>query len=329
MIKLKARHIPESNYFGLFVGESQSLRFRLDPNKPITKLSYLDSEMYDVSVNNKCAGGCNYCYISALPTGTNYANVVDKAIKLFDREVTTADPEMVKEALTLYFETDTYIFDVKNVPLSTKPFQVAIGGAGEPTMHPDLPEFLKTLRQLDIVPNYTTNGMHLPPKVLEAADKYVGGVSVTLHPHLEKHWRRALDAYSELNVKLHVHQIIYNKDDIARIEHFIQEYPNVVVVLLPFQHVGFGANYTKQDLEFYDELFDVIVENGWESRIAYGAGFYEYLGENNPVGASLYGPHDYSCYLDLDNDGTLFRTSFEWNDPVKSGIFSGEYNEIR
>lgn len=318
---IKARYDNSKNYFALFIGNEQTIRFSISDNNEIEKLPYLDSEMYDIAINNKCAGGCDYCYISAMMTGTNYENIVDKAVKLFDRPVTKADPDIVREGLKLYFKTDVSDFiNIYNVPQSTKPFQIAIGGAGEPTMHPDFPEFLKTIYQLDIVPNFTTNGMHLPPKVLEAADKYVGGISVTLHEHLEKYWRKAIKVYSELDIKLHVHQIIYDETDTKKMQGFIEEYPDITVVLLPFQHVGFGASYPEKDLKFYDKLFATIVDNKWENRVAYGAGFYEYLLSNNVVNASLYEPHGYSCYLDLKDDVSLYRTSFEWEHPIQTEV---------
>ena len=38
-------------------------------------------------------------------------------------------------------------------------FEIAIGSTGEPTMHPDFCEFLETVYNTGVVPNYTTNGL--------------------------------------------------------------------------------------------------------------------------------------------------------------------------
>lgn len=45
------------------------------------------------------------------------------------------------------------------ITYTNKPFQIAIGSTGEPTMHPDFCEFLETVFNTGVVPNYTTNGL--------------------------------------------------------------------------------------------------------------------------------------------------------------------------
>lgn len=47
------------------------------------------------------------------------------------------------------------------ITYTNKPFQIAIGSTGEPTMHPDFCEFLETVFNTGVVPNYTTNGLIL------------------------------------------------------------------------------------------------------------------------------------------------------------------------
>ena len=56
---------------------------------------------------------------------------------------------------------------------------------GEPTIHPEFCDFLKTVYESGVVPNYTTNGItlaqgdKLTEKLLEATSNYVGGVAVS------------------------------------------------------------------------------------------------------------------------------------------------------
>lgn len=319
---LRIRYLEDYNYAALFDPEqSKTIRFRIDPDKEIEKLPWALAEMYDVSVNNLCAGGCNYCYINALPSGHNYDNIADKAKLFFDREDQIAPARLVNEMVGAYTEISKPFDFGLNAVMTTKPFQVAIGGAGEPTMHPDFVEFLKTLHSLDIVPNFTTNGMKVNDHILCAVDDYVGGVSVTLHKHLEGYWRKALNRYLDTDAKIHAHLIVYDKSSIKEIAKFFDEFDDVTLVLLPFQYVGFGAEYERKTLDFYDLLFDSIIFNGWKERIAYGAGFFEYLKTKNIVGASLYEPHHYSYYIDLDENGSVYPTSFEWENPILRGIF--------
>ena len=93
-------------------------------------------ELEDVGINDKCYANCSYCYTNALRSGTNFTNIVDKA------------------------------YEVWSNLGEHKPFQIAIGGSGEPTLHPDFIEFVKSVKDLGILPNYTTNGMLLALKFL-------------------------------------------------------------------------------------------------------------------------------------------------------------------
>lgn len=321
-----ARYLPENNYFALFIN-GRTVRFRIDETKPIKKLPWDKAEVYDIAINNKCFGGCDYCYISALPTGVNYENIAEKAHHMFrELQDVYADETMVRDALIAYLgSVDAVNYatkgqDLSKVRLTTNPFQVAIGGAGEPTNHPEFVEFLYEVESNGIVPNFTTNGMKVTTDVLQACDDVVGGVSVTLHPHLERFWRTALQTYAKTSAQLHAHLVVYDESSTVLLEKYMEEFPDVTMVLLPFQYVGFGENYTDTGTYFYDTLFETIVSEGWQDRIAYGAGFHEYLSEWNLVGASLYEPHDYSYYIDLKGNGSVYTSSFEWETPLNTEI---------
>lgn len=330
---MRVRFIENRNYFALFTGET-TIRFSINDNAPVEQLPLFNAEMYDISINNKCAGGCDYCYISALPTGHNYDNIFYKFDQLFGKydDIPVSSDQNLTDLTVQALETylgapiDKFIrlgyINLDKIMFTHKPFQIAIGGAGEPTMHPQFVEFLKFVRSLDIVPNFTTNGMKVTDDILDVCDTDVGGVSVTLHAHLEKYWRNALKEYQQTSAKLHAHIVVYNESDIFLIQKHVEEYPDITFVLLPFQHVGFGENYSKQDLAFYDKLFQMIVDNNYQQHIAYGAGFHHYLVEHNIVNASLYPPHAYSYYLDLDNGCSIYKTSFDWQTPLVTGFIT-------
>ena len=111
---IKVRQFPQENYKGIFLN-GKTMRLQYDTSKPIQELEY--PEFMDVAINNKCYGACSYCYIEAVHTGKNYENV----------------PQKIHD----YFGSLTE---------NQRPFQVAIGGAGEPTLHPEFPEILKAFR---------------------------------------------------------------------------------------------------------------------------------------------------------------------------------------
>lgn len=122
------------------------------------------AEFYDVGINTLCNAECPFCYVSASQKGINYPNICETWEKWMD----------------------TYQSKVKNGTVFTnKPFQIAIGSTGEPTIHPDFCKFLETVYNTGVVPNYTTNGITLSSiktsrELLEYTRNFVGGVAVSL-----------------------------------------------------------------------------------------------------------------------------------------------------
>lgn len=271
---IKVRIAPEHNYKGVFYN-GKTMRFQLNPREPITELTY--PEFYDVAINSKCYGACPYCYVMATNQGHNYDGVILKILDFFG-----------------------------SMNENERPFQVAIGGAGEPTLHPRFEDVLKTFDTLGILPNYTTNGMHLTDKVMDATEKYAGGVAVTCHPHLEKHWRRAVNRLAG-KTRLNLHIIIGDAASVDKFFEIYDEYKDVVeyFVLLPYQAVGFAEEIDTA----FDDLFDRL---GREvpKDVAFGALFYEHLLDRPWINVSLYEPEIMSKYLDMENM-TLHPSSFD------------------
>lgn len=240
-------------------------------------------ELLDVSINSKCLANCSYCYTNALKTGSNFDNIITKAYDIWGR-----------------------------LDLNDRPFQIAIGGAGEPTMHPEFPHFVAYIRSLNIIPNYTTNGMHLTDEVLTATKDYCGGVALSWHPHIKKVFFDAVPKLKDLGVKLNVHIIIGSKESLQDLKMLYTEYKDVFdyFVILPYQAVG-RAEKIETD-KIWLETFNYIA--GVDSKkFAFGALFYEFLKENNiPLEMSIYNPDIYSGYVMLDNNyKKIYKSSYD------------------
>ena len=270
---IKTRIFPESNYKGIWYN-GKTIRIALDPKKPITELEY--PEFYDIKLTGYCEGECPWCYMDSKKTDLHYVNPVQKINDFFG-------------------------------PMSEneRPFQVAIGG-GEPTSHPEFIEVLKTFKDLGIEPNYTTNGMHLNNRILEATGKYCGGVAVSCHPHLAVYWSDAANLLVENRTRLNFHIIISDKLSIDEFREIYDEWKNEVeyFVLLPYGNQG-RAPEKKIDWEY---LLTKLPEN--TSQIAFGANFYPYLLQgNHDIKVSLYEPEIMSKFLDL-KDMKIYPSSF-------------------
>lgn len=64
-------------------------------------------------------------------------------------------------------------------------FQVALGGRGDPDMHEQFEEVLRTTRAHGIVPNFTTSGLGMTPEKAALCKKYCGAVAVSMYSRLK------------------------------------------------------------------------------------------------------------------------------------------------
>jgi sulfatase maturation enzyme AslB (radical SAM superfamily) len=278
-IRIKKRVLPESNYSAIYV-DGSTIRIPLDPQKEITELQW--PEFYDVGINTLCYGACPYCYTCAISTGKNFENVPEKIQSFFG-----------------------------SMTENQRPFQVALGGSGEPTLHPDFYEICRCFYQLGITPNYTTNGMHLNKKdVLEATKEFCGGVAVTIHSHLEKHWRKAIDSLSSEKVRLNVHYVFSDEKSICQLDNLYYELRNRVeyFVLLPLMPVGFAKGAEPVNYSALASWLKNVYSN---QDIAFGSQAYEFLQKHLEYEVSLYPPEIMSKYLIMDDNMNLYNNSFE------------------
>ena len=276
--KIKTRIEESANYRAIWCN-GKTLRFAIDPEKPITELKY--PEFYDIKITNWCSGGCKYCYQDSNQNEPHYENIIGKIRTFFDA-----------------------------VPKENLPFQCAVGG-GETTSHPDFIELLRVLKEeYDICPNYTTNGMFYNKEdwfgVIDATQKYCGGVAVSCHPHLESYWHNAALTFHAHRIKLNFHIIISDKESIDYFVKIYDYWENKVdyFVLLPYGNQG-RAEHKDIDWEY---LVEKLPAN--QSKIAFGANFYPYLlkGGHN-IKISLYEPEIMSKFLDL-KDMKIYPSSF-------------------
>jgi organic radical activating enzyme len=190
-----------------------------------------------------------------------------------------------------------------------KPFQIAFGG-GEPTSHPEFADLMQSCCKLGITPNYTTNGMWSSTEqagaVLDATVKYCGGVAVSTHPHIEEHWRLAVDMLLSAGVHTNLHVIIGDRDSIDKLKAIYDEYHGRIryFVLLPMSAQG-RSTESFSDWQYLKDAID-----GSPKDIAFGANFHPYLSkEPGRFRVSIYEPECMSAYLDLETM-KVFRSSF-------------------
>jgi sulfatase maturation enzyme AslB (radical SAM superfamily) len=272
----------DSNYHAVFFN-GKTIRIAIDKRFPIKELKY--PEFYDLSFGDKCVtGNCPWCYAKGNSKGRHYQNIVKK----------------IKD-----------YFGVMNQ--NQRPFQVAIGGQQEPLEHPEFWDAVKTLKDLNIVPNYTTNGVLFSDKIAELTKKYCGGVAITAHEHLDVHWRKAIEVAKKHSIRTNIHYIVSDKISIEKLDNIYSEYKNKIdyFVLLPHMNVGYAKeNPKKIDFSELEKWLDKNLSE-YNSNIAFGSNFYDFLSELKKWDVSLYPPEILSKYLVFDNEVKVYKNSFE------------------
>jgi hypothetical protein len=274
---MRTRCFPEHNYKAFFIN-GKTIRIKLDPEKPITNLRY--PEFYDVKITDYCTGKCPYCYQNSGEYNPAYADAFDKLEKYFG-----------------------------GMSKNQRPFQVAIGG-GNPNQHVDFISILSLFHCLDIVPNYTTNGIGINSEIIDATKKYCGGVAVSCHPHLQWYWAEAVNKLKNAT-QCNLHIIISDKQSIDYFCKIYKIYKDVIkyFVLLPYEAAG---RATKKEID-YKYLTETLSQMGNIEQVAFGANFYRYLCFSN-FKLSLYEPEIYSKFLDV-KDMKIYNSSFNLVEP--------------
>jgi MoaA/NifB/PqqE/SkfB family radical SAM enzyme len=268
----------QGEYKSFFTNTFKTIRLTSGiPNTP---------ELTDVAINDKCLAACPYCYTNALKSGKNFDHIVQKAEEIWG-----------------------------GLTLNDREFQIAIGGAGEPTLHPDFIPFIKKVRELEIIPNYTTNGMHLTDDILRATEEYCGGVALSWHPHIMKVFEKAANNLKKIKTKLNFHIIIGSDESLTHLKTLYETYKDYVeyFVILPYQAVGRGTNINTH--ENWLKCFEWISQKPFERQrqFAFGALFYDFLLQNNvPLEMSIYNPDVYSGYRILNhNYKIIYKSSYD------------------
>ena len=307
-VGLKMRNLPEYNYSVIW---NNLVTIRLDKGE-VMELPPDKSEFYDVSLGNKCTTGkCNFCYVAANPNGKYYEDIC----------------ETWKKWMSLY--PDKY--DDKGNLLTIKPLQIAIGSEGEPLEHPSICNFLKTVYETDVVPNYTTNGVILSywdkseskyyqkaNDILAATSLYVGGVAVSFGNKALRQY--AKDAIKGLlakgNCHVMIHHIISTMESVNEFVECWKEYGDKIKnhVLLPLMPSGRSKKGIDEGV--FEYLEKVVKENNI-SNVAFGAHFIKYLENSDKIKTWLYPAESYSKNVILTKDCVQITPSSFDLKPIK------------
>lgn len=306
-VGIKVREMKDYNYKAIW---NNLTTVRMDMGE-VKELPANYSEFYDVSLGTLCNAGCNFCYVSAKKNGESYKNV----------------SETWRKWMATYKEFVTK----DNILVTEKPFQIAIGSEGEPTMSPDICNFLKTVYETNVIPNYTTNGIILSywdkpdseyykfaNEILDTTSKYVGGVAVSYgNKSIRKYADEAIDGLLEKgNCHVMIHHIISDNNSVDEFVECWKKYGDKIRnhVLLPLMASGRSKkgidDGTFEYLEDTIEKYDI-------KNVAFGAHFIKSLEKSSKIKTWVYPAESYSKNVLLkENEVVITSSSFNLT-PVK------------
>ena len=191
---------------------------------------------------------------------------------------------------------------------------------GEPTIHPEFCDFLKTVYESGVVPNYTTNGITIAKSgfisdaILEATRKYVGGVAVSFgNKTIREYARAAVSKLINLGMtNVNIHHIISDKESV---DEFVAEWARygdsiLYHVLLPLMPSGRSSEgVTEGTFEYLEE----VIEKNNIKNVAFGAHFIKNL-RDSKIKTWLYDEQSFSKNIILTKDLVqITPSSFDLN----------------
>lgn len=294
---VRRRLFPENNYNAIWFNLKT---VRLGEGKA-KELPCDQSEFYDVGINTKCNAECPFCYVSASGHGVNYPDICETWKKWMD---------------TFWEKRDNVIWE------TNKPFQIAIGSTGEPTIHPEFCEFLETVYNTNVVPNYTTNGIILSQnsevaeKLLAYTEEYCGGVAVSFGNKAIRHLaERAVEKLMTIDININIHHIISTKESVDEFIEEWQKYGDKILyhVLLPLMPAGRSESGVEEGVwEYLEEM----IQKHQIKNVAFGAHFIKYL-RKSKIQTWLYDEESFSKNIILTpNKVQITPSSFNLS-PIK------------
>ena len=306
---IKVRNFPDKNYRSIW----KNLKtIRTGTGVP-KELDPMYAEFYDISIGSSCkTGRCPFCYASSNPDDSQNSDII-KSWRYWMRHYLPDKEE-------------------NGIIFTEKPFQVAIGGRGEPTEHPEFSEFLEDVWSYGVVPNYTTNGVILGSiysnskysktaiKILDYTSRFVGGVAVSFgNPDLKKDAENAIKALLNYgNTNINIHHIISDKKSV---EDFLRSWDTfgddiLYHVLLPLMNLG------RSEKGFSDpEVFDLLItelEKRNIKNVAFGSHFYNILKTQKVLKIWDYPPESLSKHMILDKGKIIItQNSFDLTPLIK------------
>ena len=234
-------------------------------------------ELADISISNHCTKGCSFCYRNS---GNNQE----------------------------WMSTEDYcnVLDAMNHPKYGNVFQVALGG-GEPLEHPEFLSIIDETVKRGIVPNFTTNGIHLTDDICKGIKGKVGAVAISAVT-VDDIQQEKFALLSKHDIEANVHYVLSSRKideaiEIANGKHHEKMRDVNAIIFLTYKPAGRAAS---ADIIRKGKMLDRFVQaignkNVKRTKIGFDACFVPMLLRNTVVNAALVDSCEggfFSVYID-------------------------------
>jgi radical SAM protein with 4Fe4S-binding SPASM domain len=221
-------------------------------------------------------------------------------------------------------------------------FQVALGGHGDPNKHENFEEILRYTREAGIVPNYTTSGLELSLKELEATAELCGAVAVSWYR--AEYTLRAIKLFLSAGMKTNIHYVLGN-DSIDEAIWQLQMagesddfgcFPKGInaVIFLMHKPVGLGRhdNVLTMDDPKVKKFFDLVDKGNFPFKIGFDScsvpGILNMTKNINHDSLDTCEGARWSMYITPDMKAVpcSFDQSLKWAVDIKENTIEGAWN---
>lgn len=265
-----------SNFYNFIGDKENGITFRWGKEFDDDPLFAPWPELADISISNHCTKDCNYCYRDS-HENHSFMSVED-------------------------YE---YVLRCLNHSSWGNVFQVALGG-GEPLEHPDFLEIIEITNEFGVVPNFTTNGIHLNRNITKSIKGKVGAVAISIS-NIDEIMTTNLEVLLESDVKTNIHFILSRRSIKQAIRILKGEYNNILsglnaIIFLTYKSTGRAnpSDYLNWDTNL-KEFVTLIDHNSCETRIGFDACFVPILLHLTKTNINFVDPCEcayFSVYID-------------------------------
>ncbi len=236
-----------------FIGDTKSgLTFRWGSTFQENPIRAPWPELADISISNHCTKGCEFCY----------------------RDSTANNSFMSPE------EYENILNELTHTKWGNV-FQIAIGG-GEPLEHPQIKEIIATTLSYNVVPNLTTNGIHLSKDFIDFINGKVGAIAISTFDIQALNYR-GIELLKDSSMKTNIHYVLSKRNISQATKILYGEHNDALKGLnsiIFLSHKPHGRANSKDTLELNDDLKTFVKKidsNKCSTRIGFDACFVPHL----------------------------------------------------